>query len=81
MIFGRPPNLIVGAFQAVLGAGVIILANLVPPVDIPSSVVGAVVVAFGAVIALIANQTPTVNEGSDINVVTKNGDPNKTVTV
>ncbi len=81
MILGRPTNLITGAFQALLGAAVIILANLVPPVAIPQAVVGAVVIAFGAIIALVANQAPTVNSGDTVKVITPAGEPNKTVTV
>jgi hypothetical protein len=52
-IIGRSPNLIVGAFAAVLGAVVVSLAAL--GVDIPGVVVGAVTTAFGALVALIAN--------------------------
>ena len=78
MILGRPTNLIVGAFQALLGAFVIIGANLVPPINIAPAVVGAVVLAFGALIALIANQPATVNAGDTVKIVTPtpSGAPN-----
>ena len=81
MILGRPANLVVGAFQTILGAVVIILFYWSPPVVIPNPVIGAVVLAFGAIISLIANQTPTVNSGDTVTVVTAKGEPNKIVTV
>ena len=80
MIFGRPVNLVVGAFQAVLGAVVLALGALDPPVVIPAAVVAGVVIAFGAVIALVANQPPTVNAGDQVNVITPQGQPNTTIT-
>lgn len=81
MILGRPTNLIVGAFQALVGAVVIVLANLVPPIDIPGAVVGAIVLAFGALIALVANQPPTLNPGDTFHVTTPTGQPNAVTTV
>ncbi len=76
MIFGRPANLVVGAFQAVLGAVVLALAALEPPIVVPATVVAAVVIAFGAVIALVANQPPTLAPGSSYNIQTPQGSPN-----
>lgn len=81
MIFGRPTNLVLGAFTAISGAVVVILANLQPPIIIPGAVVGGVGVAFGALIALIANQPPTVNPGDTVTVQTPSGEANKSVTV
>jgi heme A synthase len=81
MIFGRPANLIVGAFQAVLGAVVLALGALEPPIVIPATVVAAVVIAFGAVIALVANQPPTLNPGDTLNVTTPAGQPTAVTTV
>lgn len=81
MIFGRPTNLIVAAFQALIGAVIIVLANLVPPIDIPGAVVGAIVLAFGALIALVANQPPTLNPGDQFATATPKGQPNYVTTV
>jgi heme A synthase len=81
MIFGRPANLIVGAFQAVLGAVVLALGALEPPIVIPATVVAAVVIAFGAVIALVANQPPTLNPGDQFRTATPPGTPNYVTTV
>jgi len=81
MLFGRPINLVAGAFQAVLGAIVLILAALAPPVIIPAAVVAGVTIAFGAVIALVANQPPTLNPGDSFNVQTPAGTPNYQTTV
>ena len=81
MIFGRPTNLILGAFTSVFSAVVIILAALQPPIIIPSVVVGAVGVAFGAIIALVANQPPTLNPGDTLHVTTPAGQPTATTTV
>jgi hypothetical protein len=81
MILGRPTNLIVGAFVAVFGAVVVVLAALTPPVLIPSAVVGAVTGAFGALVLLVANQAPTLNPGDTFNVKTPEGQPNYQTTV
>jgi hypothetical protein len=51
MIFGRPTNLILGAFTAIFN--VLVIAH-VPYIWDPAVVAG-VNIAFGAVIALIAN--------------------------
>lgn len=81
MILGRPANLIVGTFQIVFAALVVILGALVPPIVIPSIVVVAIGAAFGAIVALIANQPPTVNPGDKITVTTPAGQPNYQTTV
>ena len=81
MILGRPTNQILGAFTAVLGAIVLILASLQPPIIIPGTVVGALGIAFGAVITLIAGQPPTLNPGDTFHVTTPAGQPNVTTTV
>lgn len=81
MILGRPTNLVVGAFQAVLGAIVLVLAALQPPIVIPSAVVAGVVVAFGAVVLVVANQVPTLNPGDKFNTTTPPGTPTYVTTV
>ncbi len=81
MIFGRPVNLILGAFTAIFSAVVIVLAALEPPIVIPAVVVGAVNLAVGALIALVANQPPTVNAGDTVTVVQPGATPNTTTTV
>jgi hypothetical protein len=81
LIAGRPTNLWLGAVSALLGAIVVILANLVPPIIIPGAVVGAITAAVGALIAIIANQPPTLNPGDTFNVVTPAGQPNAVTTV
>jgi hypothetical protein len=81
MLFGRPTNLWLGAFSGLLGAAVVILANLVPPIVIPGAVVGAVTAAVGALIAVVANQPPTLNPGDTFHTVTEAGQPNFVTTV
>jgi len=81
MLFGRPINLVAGAFQAVLGAIVLILAALAPPVIIPAAVVAGVTIAFGAVIALVANQPPTLSPGDSFVTKTAPGLPDYVTTV
>jgi hypothetical protein len=81
MLFGRPANLIVGTFQIVFGAIVVILAALVPPIIIPALVVAAIGAAFGAIVALIANQPPTLSAGDTYKISTPTGQPNYEATV
>jgi len=81
MILGRPTNLILGAFTALLGAAVVILGVLPHPIIIPAAVVGAVTLAFGALVALIANQPPTLSPGDTYTTVTPKGQPNYVTTV
>jgi hypothetical protein len=75
------PGLVVAAFQAVLGAIVLALAALDPPIIIPGAVVAGTVVAFGAVLAVIANSPPTLNPGDTFKTVTPQGTPNYVTTV
>lgn len=83
MIFGRPTNLWNGLVVAAVSLVSIVAMQLYP--DIDSEVVATIAAAFtlfmGAAIALIANNPPTVNAGTDVNVVTPAGEPNRTVTV
>ena len=81
MLFGRPTNLWLGAFSGLLGAAVVILANLAPPIVIPGAVVGAITAAVGALIAVVANQPPTLNPGDTFATKTPNGTPNYVTTV
>jgi hypothetical protein len=81
MFLGRPTNIWLGAFTAVLGAIVLVLAALQPPIVIPGTVVGALGIAFGAVIGLVANQPPTLNPGQTFNVTTPAGQPSFVTTV
>jgi hypothetical protein len=79
VIFGRPTNLILGAFTAVFNVAVLVLESQGTP--IAPSLVAGINIAAAAIIGLIANQTPTVNQGDTVKVVTPEGEPNKTVTV
>lgn len=83
MILGRPTNLWIGLVVAAVSLVSLVVMQLVPDVDseVVVTIASAVNVFLGAVIVLVANGTPTVNEGSDVNVVTPDGSPNKTVTV
>lgn len=84
MILGRPVNLVLGAFTALLNFAVL-AAKQVDPAGVgaffTADIILALNVAAGALVALLANQTPTVASGSTVNVVTPAGEPNKTVTV
>lgn len=79
MIFGRPTNLILGAFTAVFNVIVLVLSSRGTPVD--ASVVAGINIAFAAVIGLIANQPATVNAGDTVNVVQPGSTPNTKTTV
>ena len=83
MILGRPTNLWNGLIVAAVGAVTIIVMQLVPDVDgeAVASVGAAITVFLGAAISLLANQAPTVNAGTQVNVVTPAGEPNRRVTV
>jgi hypothetical protein len=74
MLFGRPVNLIVGAFAAVFNVAVLVGGNFGYVLD--ASLVAAINVAFAAVVALIANQPPTVEPGDTVIVQTPKGEPN-----
>jgi hypothetical protein len=79
MIFGRPTNLILGAFTAVFNVVVLVLETQGTP--IAPSLVAGINIAAAAIIGLIANQPPTITQGDKVQVVTPAGEPNKTVTV
>lgn len=79
MIFGRPTNLILGAFTAVFNVIVLVLDSQGTP--IAPALVAGINIAAAAIIGLIANQPPTVAQGDKVQVVTPSGEPNKTVTV
>lgn len=80
MIFGRPTNLILGAFTGIFNVVVLIAQTQGSTVFTPE-LVAAVNIAAAAVITLIAGQPPTVNQGDSVKVVTPAGQDNKTVTV
>lgn len=79
MIFGRPTNLILGAFTALFNVVVLGLAAAGTVLD--GQFVAAVNIAAAAVIALIAGQPPTVTPGSEVHVQTPGNGPNKSVKV
>ena len=79
MILGRPSNLILGAFVALVNVVVLVLASQGLKVD--GETVAAINIAAGAIIAVIANQPPTLNEGTQVTVITPAGQPNRTTTV
>jgi hypothetical protein len=80
VILGRPTNLILGAFTAVFNVAVLVLQSQGNTTLTPE-LVAAVNIAAAAVITLIAGQPPTVAEGTKVNVVTPEGQPNKVVKV
>lgn len=81
MIAGRPTNLWLGLTSAISGA---IAATLIflgfDPVGV-GTLAGVWQGVLGATITLIAGQPPTVNTGDKINVITPEGEPNKTIAV
>lgn len=79
MIFGRPPNLVLGAFTATFNVVVLVLAS--QGVVIDQGVVAAVNLAAGAVITVIAYQPPTLNPGDTFTVKTDAGTPDYQTTV
>lgn len=84
MIFGRPTNLILGAFTAVFNVFVLVATNGDPEgigKALTPELVAAVNIAAAAVITLIAGQPPTVNTGDKVNVITPAGEPNQTIVV
>lgn len=74
MIWGRPPNLILGAFTAVFNVVVLVLAS--QGTIIEPAVTAAVNLAAGAVIAVIAYQPPTLVPGDSYSIQTPKGQPN-----
>jgi hypothetical protein len=83
MILGRPTNLWNGLVVASVSLVSIVVMQLLPDIDgeVVATIGAAVTLFLGTVIAVIANQAPTVNAGSEVNVVTPAGQPNRTVTV
>jgi len=79
MIFGRPPNLVLGAFTAVFN--VVVLALGASGIEVPPAITAAVNLAAGAVITLIAYQPPTLNPGDTFKTATPSGQPTFTTTV
>ena len=75
MIFGRPTNLILGAFTGVFNV-VVLVANSQGSTFFTPEIVAAVNIAAGALITLIAGQPPTVNEGDTVRISTPSGQPN-----
>jgi hypothetical protein len=83
MILGRPTNLWNGLVVASVSLVSIVVMQLLPDIDgeVVATIGAAVTLFLGTVIAVIANQAPTVNAGSEVNVITPAGQPNRTVTV
>lgn len=79
MIFGRPPNLVLGAFTALFNVVVLVLAS--SGIVIEPGITAAVNLAAGAVIAVIAYQPPTLNPGDTFTITTPTGQPNYETTV
>jgi uncharacterized OB-fold protein len=79
MIFGRPTNLIIGAFTALFNV-VVLVSNSQGGTFFTPEIVAAVNIAAGAIVTLVAGQPPTVSQGDKVNVVTPEGEPNKTIT-
>lgn len=80
MIFNRPTNLILGAFTALFNV-IVLVASSQGSAFFTPEIVAAVNIAFGALITLIAGQPPTVNTGDKVEVITPQGEPNKTIVV
>lgn len=79
MLFGRPQNLILGAFTALFNVVVLVLASQGTPVD--PGITAAVNLAAASLIAVLAYQPPTLAPGDTFNVQTATGQPNYTTTV
>lgn len=79
MIFGRPTNLILGAFTGVFNV-IVLVANAQGSAVFTPEIVAAVNIAAGALITLIAGQPPTVSQGDTVKVVTPGDEANKTIT-
>jgi hypothetical protein len=74
MIWGRPPNLILGAFTATFN--VIVLAAAAQGIIVDPGLTAAVNLAAGAIIAVIAYQPPTLAPGDTYKTATPAGEPN-----
>ncbi len=77
MIFGRPTNLIIGAFTALFNVAVLISSQLGYPIT--EGLVAAVNLAAAALITLIAFQPPTVNVGDTYHVINGSGQAEKKI--
>lgn len=80
MIFGRPTNLILGAFTGLFNV-IVLVSNSQGGTFFTPEIVAAVNIAAGALITLIAGQPPIVNMGDKVSVITPQGEPNKTIVV
>lgn len=82
MIFGRPTNLWNGLVVAAVSLASIVAMQLFPDVDgeMIATIGAAVTLFLGSAIALVANQPATVTEGDTVNVITPQGEPNRTIT-
>lgn len=84
MIFGRPVNLVLGAFTALLNVAVLVAKQADPEglgAFFTPEIILALNAAAGAIVAVIANQTPTITTGGSVNVQTPAGQPNGTATL
>jgi hypothetical protein len=79
MIFGRPTNLLLGAFTGVFNV-IVLVASSQGSTFFTAEIVAAINVAAAAVIAFVAGQPPTVAQGDTVTVVTPEGEPNKVIT-
>lgn len=79
MVFGRPPNLILGAFTSLFNVMVLVLLS--QGVVVSTELVVAVNGAAAAIIALIAGTPPTLNPGDTYFAATPNGNKNVARTV
>lgn len=83
MILGRPTNLWNGLIVAAVSLVSIVVMQILPDVDgeVVATIGAAVTLFFGAAISLLANSTPTVQAGTDVKVVTPEGQTDYRVTV
>lgn len=79
MIFGRPQNLILGAFTALFN--VVVFALGTQGIQIDPQLVILVNIAAAALVTVIAYQPPTLNPGDTLNVTTPPGQPTAVTTV
>lgn len=83
MILGRPTNLWLGLVTAALGFVQVATIALRPDIDATQLgiVLGAAGLLLGSIITLVANSTPTLYTGDKVNIITPEGEPNKTIVV
>jgi len=79
LIAGRPTNQVIAAFTALFNV-IVLVATGAGVVFFTPELVAAINVAAATLITLIAGQAPTVTAGTQVTVVTPNGDPNRTIT-